>query len=354
MDDGAGELQCVGRLEVAKPKPVVGFLCGTLPVLTDAPAFHSALLVPSPLTIGAPRYQMLPAETDLNTLPLLSGIPEKVIPAATGANEGLQWESNPVNQNLSTKCEALAVSGLTEYGDELDVVAPADILKQIFKMPYSKAQLSIAVHRIGDTLILKTGPDVEEGDKVFRKQTSQSKGSDPSIFLNFAMHSVRAEACDCPPTHTSPPEKQSTSTILPGRLGNREGPIVTPACSHVGEAQFFDGNNNGNQNQGNHDKFFWGGKQSKHKSRRHNPVRKASQVGEKPRCPVQESDKFRRVGNNGFLRVLFWQFHNFRMLLGSDLLLLSNEKYVAVSLHLWDVSRQVRTILLDVLHALCH
>lgn len=70
---------------------------------------------------------------------------------------GLQWESNPVNQNLSTKCEALAVSGLTEYGDELDVVAPADILKQIFKMPYSKAQLSIAVQRIGDTLILNTG-----------------------------------------------------------------------------------------------------------------------------------------------------------------------------------------------------
>ncbi|KAH7663662.1 Tetratricopeptide-like helical domain-containing protein [Dioscorea alata] len=333
MDDGAGELQCVGRLEVAKPKPAVGFLCGTLPVLTDAPAFHSALLVPSPLTIGAPRYQMLPAETDLNTLPFLSGIPEKVIPAATGASEGLQWESNPVNQNLSTKCEALAVSGLTEYGDELDVVAPADILKQIFKMPYSKAQLSIAVHRIGDTLILNTGPDVEEGDKVFRKQTSQSKGSDPSIFLNFAMHSVRAEACDCPPTHTSPAEKQSTSTILPGR--------VTPACSHVGEAQFFDGNNNGNQNQENCDKFFWGGKQSKHKSRRHNPIRKASHVGEKSRCPVQESDKFRRVGNNGFLRVLFWKFHNFRMLLGSDLLLLSNEKYVAVSLHLWDVSRQV-------------
>jgi hypothetical protein len=29
------------------------------------------------------------------------------------------------------------------------------------------------------------------------------------------------------------------------------------------------------------------------------------------------------------------------MLLGSDLLLFSNEKYVAVSLHLWDVTRQV-------------
>ncbi|GJM92417.1 hypothetical protein PR202_ga08891 [Eleusine coracana subsp. coracana] len=60
-------------------------------------------------------------------------------------------------RTLSRKCEALAVSGLAEYGDEIDVIAPADIMKQIFKIPYSKAQVSIAVNRIGDTLILNTG-----------------------------------------------------------------------------------------------------------------------------------------------------------------------------------------------------
>lgn len=70
---------------------------------------------------------------------------------------GFHLESIPIIQNLSQKCEALAVSGLTEYGDEIDVVAPADILKQIFKIPYSKAQLSVTVQRIGNTLILNTG-----------------------------------------------------------------------------------------------------------------------------------------------------------------------------------------------------
>ena len=59
--------------------------------------------------------------------------------------------------NLRRKGEALAVSGLTEYGDDIDVIAPADILKQIFKIPYSRARLSIAVHRIGQSLILNTG-----------------------------------------------------------------------------------------------------------------------------------------------------------------------------------------------------
>lgn len=62
-----------------------------------------------------------------------------------------------MSSNLTRKCEALAVSGLVEYGDEIDVIAPADILKQIFKIPYSKARLSIAVHRIGQTLVLNAG-----------------------------------------------------------------------------------------------------------------------------------------------------------------------------------------------------
>ena len=67
------------------------------------------------------------------------------------------WEDGAIASNLSRKCEALAVSGLVEYGDEIDVIAPADILKQIFKIPYSKARLSIAVHRVGQTLVLNTG-----------------------------------------------------------------------------------------------------------------------------------------------------------------------------------------------------
>lgn len=328
--DGSGELQCVGKLEIAEPKPV-GFLCGTLPVPTDSTLRPlPSAIVPSADTTGAPRYQMLPAETDLNTPP-----------AAAKSSEDFHWESGPVSQNLSRKCEALAISGLTEYGGEINVIAPTDILKQIFKIPYSKAQVSIAVQRIGDTLILNTGPDVEEGEKVYRRQSNQSKGSDPSILSNFAMHSVRAEACDCPPTYQTLSEKQSSSTILPGHFGSREGSFVSSSSSHVGKSQFLDHGASGKQKsaQENHDKIFWGTKPNKQKCKKPDFVKKASQVGEKTRRPVQESDKYR--SSNGFLRVLFWQFHNFRMLLGSDLLLFSNEKYVSVSLHLWDVARQV-------------
>ncbi|ONK56220.1 uncharacterized protein A4U43_C10F5360 [Asparagus officinalis] len=156
------------------------------------------------------------------------------------------------------------------------------------------------------------------------------------------MHSVRAEACDCPPTHQPPPEKTS-STILPGCFINREDSFVSSTGSDSTESKFLDKNISGSRKSGqaSHDNYYWGTKQNKHKCKRPSSVKRTSQVGEKPRGPVQDSDKFRRAGNDSFLRVMFWQFHNFRMLLGSDMLIFSNEKYVAVSLHLWDVARQV-------------
>ncbi|XAR62665.1 hypothetical protein NMG60_11017511 [Bertholletia excelsa] len=338
--NGSRELQCVGRLEIAQPKPV-GFLCGSIPVTTDKAvhAFNSAL-VPSTESVRAPRYRLLPNETDLNTPPTLSSIPEKVLPIAAGQSRtsgDLPLESGAIMSNLTRKGEALAVSGFVEYGDGIDVIAPADILKQIFKIPYSKARLSVAVHRIGQTLVLNTGPDIEEGEKVIRRH-KQSKCADQSLFLNFAMHSVRMEACDCPPAHHVPSEDVCGNTSFGSAQHSPQGHAT----------QFVEQSEDIAQEEGitrdfphvKKDNLFWRSKNNKKNKGRHS-VKKDSQVKEKSRCSMQESDKYRRVGSEGFLRILFWQFHNFRMLLGSDLLLFSNEKYVAVSLHLWDVSRQV-------------
>ncbi|XP_060216625.1 uncharacterized protein LOC132644085 isoform X1 [Lycium barbarum] len=340
------ELQCVGRLEIAPPKPV-GFLCGSIPVPTDK-AFHdfnASELVPSAERVRAPRYRMIPIETDLNTLPLLSSIPDKVLPLVanqsrtSAGSEYLLWESGTHTSNLARKGEALAVSGLVEYGDEIDVIAPTDILKQIFKIPYSKARLSIAVHRVGQTLVLNTGPDVEEGEKLIRRNNNPPKCADQSLFLNFAMHSVRMEACDCPPTHTpskewqcesreSSPESSEhptqDSTFYEQRGTSTQEEQSNPPCTY---------------NELKQGDSFWGKKNRKNKDQ--GAGNKVSQVKEKSRYSVKESDKYRRASNDGFLRVLFWQFHNFRMLLGSDLLIFSNDKFVAVSLHLWDVSRKV-------------
>uniref|UniRef100_A0ACD5WMA5 Uncharacterized protein n=1 Tax=Avena sativa TaxID=4498 RepID=A0ACD5WMA5_AVESA len=342
--DASDELQCVGRLEIAAPPPARYLRVGSLPVPTDDSAYPPALLPSSasPTGTGAPRYQMLPLETDLNTLPVIPNLPEKVFPTDAKSNEGLRFGSELFNQNLSRKCEALAVSGLAEYGDEIDVIAPTDILKQIFKIPYSKAQVSIAVSRIGDTLILNTGPDVDEGEKIFRRQNNQPKGSDPSILKNFAMHSVRAEACDCPPSH-QPSQDNQKSSMLHGPFGHGEGSIDSPSSSNLSTSQYLDQNirKSRKPSHGTCESLYFGARNNNQKVPGSDPIRKTTRVSENPRSDVQESEKSRRVGNNGFRKVCFWQFHNFHILLGSDLLIFSNEKYMAVSLHLWDISRQV-------------
>ncbi|ESQ38918.1 hypothetical protein EUTSA_v10001809mg [Eutrema salsugineum] len=331
--EGSRDLQCVGTMEIVAPKPV-GFLCGSIPVLADSsfPTFTSALL-PSPETVNAPRYRKIPTETDLNRPPLLTDFPKEVLPLAAMKSRitgDISTEANVIASNLSKKCEALAVSGLVEYGDEIDVIAPVDILKQIFKIPYSKARVSIAVQRVGQTLVLNPGPDVEEGEKLIRRHNNQpkcTKNVDESLFLNFAMHSVRMEACDCPPTHRPHTEGQSSSSALPAGENSHcdpENRLDKPA---------------GSSKQLKHDDLIYEKKKSK-KNKAHERIRENTQISEKIK-PTKDSEKHRRSGSNEFLRVLFWQFHNFRMLLGSDLLLFSNEKYLAVSLHLWDVSQQV-------------
>ncbi|KZV40899.1 hypothetical protein F511_05144 [Dorcoceras hygrometricum] len=347
---GSRELQCVGRLDIVWPKPA-GFLCGSIPVTTDE--FHdisSVALVPSLDTVKAPRYQMIPTETDLNALPLPSSIPDRVLPIAAAqsrTSKDPQWSDEPIVSSLMKKGEALAVSGLVEYGDEIDVIAPTDILKQIFKIPYSKGRVSIAVHRVGHTLILNAGPDADEGETLIRRHNRQPKCADQSLFLNFAMHSVRMEACDCPPGHNSSSDENFRSSSYPDQYMSNDGSLQ--ALDHLvhGHTSLESDGIRGkgyvrNQEFKSEEKenLFLG----KKKNKRHkdlDDVNEVSEVNEKLRHPVQESEKYRRPGEDAFLRMLFWQFHNFRMLLGSDLLIFSNEKYAAVSLHLWDVSRKV-------------
>lgn len=187
----------------------------------------------------------------------------------------------------------------------------------------------------------KCRPDIEEGEKLIRRNNNPPKCADQSLFLNFAMHSVRMEACDCPPTHTPSKEPQFESRESSPESSDRPIQESTSYEQSGTSTQEEQSNPRCTYNELKKGDCFWGKKNRKTKDQ--GSGNKVSQVKEKSRYSVQESEKYRRASNDGFRRVLFWQFHHFRMLLGSDLLIFSNDKYVAVSLHLWDVSRQVNS-----------
>lgn len=379
---GEAPLHCVGSLQVQRQLQL-GFICGSLPVPTDNDAMTcktssiaEAAIIPAISLqndrIMAPRYRMLPNQTDLNTLLLSEVEHEQILPITSGrAPEGVHelcktWGNSYHTQPLARKCEALAVSALAGNGDQIDIIAPVEILKKIFKIPYSKARLSIAVHRVGQTLILTTGPDVEEGENLVRTKKNQAKALEKSLFLKFAMQSVRAEACDCPVSHNS--EGKSPSNFTSESFNSESSSDFEDGSldqhAHVGVWQYMvdDVMNKKKRTNGSTKSLNAGrrGPQNDQKQRvswsssdrssfpRIDSLKKSSIVGEQqrdPDCIRNDSGNHKRPSSEDFLRVLFWQLEEMRMLLGSDLLLFSNEKHVAVSLHLWEMEQQVTPVM---------
>ena len=66
----------------------------------------------------------------------------------------------------------LRSSHLTVCGDRVDFIAPAENMKSIFKALHCDGAISIAVHRVGNSLILE---GLEAGVHVHSKLTKLTK-----------------------------------------------------------------------------------------------------------------------------------------------------------------------------------
>ncbi|XP_047342228.1 uncharacterized protein LOC124945778 [Impatiens glandulifera] len=165
------------------------------------------------------------------------------------------------------------------------------------------------------------------------------------------MHSVRMEACECLPTRNVSSKEMLQSSFLPRPFESVVGSFKSSKCptpkekseSGVDDNIFEEERLIPKNVKVKQDSFLLNSKNKK-KNKGCTDVKTAPHVKEKSKSSMQEPEKYRRLGKEVFSRILSWQFHNFRMLLGSDLLLFSNEKYVPVSLHLWDVSRKVTSL----------
>ncbi|KAF0702990.1 Aste57867_7710 [Aphanomyces stellatus] len=162
-------------------------------------------------------------------------------------------------------------------------LGPAENIKTLFKLPYSQGRVSLAIHRVGNTLVVDG--DVDEKDipkgfdacnEVLRINHSQSTSSDsffpPNLYENFIY--------------------QSTQT--------------NPLTDVVAETQT---------------KFT---------------------PDKKKRSKIQKHDG-RQLPNviPAFQRTFKWKFQDMKMILGSDVQLFSNKDHPAVSLKLHDVDKDM-------------
>ncbi|XP_024531751.1 uncharacterized protein LOC112346616 [Selaginella moellendorffii] len=322
--DKPQELQCVGSMQVQRTLNHSGddsqaaglsFICGSLPVPTASPpkAFSSTAVVYHKRVI-APHYKLLPAETDLNA-PLSNR-------ALAAVNESSGNICETTSKTVAQKCDALAASALSGHGDGIDVIAPVDILKQIFKTPYSKARVSVAVHRIGRTLILNSGPD-EDRETLVRKKKAVKLG-EKLLYSRFVHHSMQSRS---PPPSESTKETDSSTESL---FSPWQETIDEEGCEgNLCATMRLPVQHNGKLSRG-----------------RQAEVELGDDDDEDDDAEYSEEDGVRqKKTSDDFLRVLYWQFQNLRMLLGSDLLVFSNEKHVAVSLHLMEIKRQVTPLM---------
>ncbi|CAI5945091.1 unnamed protein product [Closterium sp. NIES-65] len=270
----------VASLQLAKPRSM--FLCGSLPVWLDR-EFTTLEFSPGisrsffhDRTPGIPKVIPPPARPSLDTHPPAWLHRDNILLPVDRPSDppGSTWGGSYLHHSGARKCEALAVRGLAEFGeDAVDVIAPADVLKQLFKLPFSKASLFVSVHRVGRTLVLNPGGLAEFGEDAVDviapadvlKQLFKLPFSKASLFAS--VHHVGR-----------------TLVLNPGS---------EPCC--VDSHNVEEGGGGG-----------------------------------------VEAER----GADRFARVVFWQLEHLRLFLGSDLILFSNEKHAAVSLHLVDVEHE--------------
>ena len=104
-----------------------------LTTASDTPAIDLLLQPPSPtLAVRAPIH------TDLQTALVQ-------LPAAEGAREAA----------VDLLPRELRSGSLTQCGDRVDFIAPAENMKAFFKLLHTPNSVSLAVHRVGDSLVLE-------------------------------------------------------------------------------------------------------------------------------------------------------------------------------------------------------
>uniref|UniRef100_A0A8B9GAU0 Erythroid differentiation-related factor 1 n=1 Tax=Amazona collaria TaxID=241587 RepID=A0A8B9GAU0_9PSIT len=207
----------------------------------------------------------------------------------------------------------MAYDFIDSVGNDVDVVSDSENIKKLLKIPYSKSHVSMAVHRIGRTLLLDE-LDIQElfmrssqtGDwtwlkefyqrlidqKWQRKKKSKEHWYQKAILSKFLYYSINGDGAAQPVPSTS---KQ-----------HQEGP-VSGESDEAGEAS-------------------WPA-----------PFEMPSSLSEDPGASNQGL-------KNDFVRNILWTFEDIHMLVGSNMPIFGGGRYPAVSLRLRDNNKPINVL----------
>ena len=291
----------------------------------------------------------------------------------SGSGHGSQ---DPYRHESLSMVGALAMQ---HVGPEVDVVAPVDAMKQLFRMPYSHEPLSLAVHSVGHTLILDT---VEQGttpQSVLGSITADVGGGSPNLFVpaavrpsqqvrkqelfsKFLYRTLLPPAGATQPQFVAPPHGQQGPPALATHADVPSPPAQgAEDTASTGSPDVHGAAGAGGSGAGS-------GAGSSATSRQGPSANTGVTAPAAPsEPPVAQGDTstsalssagaagsaglsaFSAPGSGGapasrpFRQVSRWSFNGMNMVLGSDLIVFGNDQHKRVSLQLQDVDEQPMT-----------
>ncbi|XP_053168815.1 erythroid differentiation-related factor 1 isoform X2 [Hemicordylus capensis] len=241
----------------------------------------------------------------------------------------------------------MAYDFIDSIGNDVDVVSDSENIKKLLKIPYSKSHVSMAVHRIGRTLLLDD-LDIQElfmrssqtGDwtwlkefyqrlidqKWQRKKKSKEHWYQKAILSKFLYYSINGDGAAQPVTTPEEQHQEETAQDETDEAGRVSWPAPFEMPSSLSE-------DSGASNQGNV------------------PLEPSYVVGHVASAPQEQNlttlfnDGENSQGlKNDFVRNILWTFEDIHMLVGSNMPIFGGGRYPAVSLRLRDNNKPINVL----------
>nr|XP_032640501.1 erythroid differentiation-related factor 1-like isoform X1 [Chelonoidis abingdonii] len=241
----------------------------------------------------------------------------------------------------------MAYDFIDSVGNDVDVVSDSENIKKLLKIPYSKSHVSMAVHRIGRTLLLDE-LDIHElfmrssqtGDwtwlkefyqrlidqKWQRKKKSKEHWYQKAILSKFLYYSINGDGAAQPVSSTAEQHHEDPAPDESDEAGRASWPAPFEMPSSVSEDP-------GSSNQGSV------------------PLEPSYVVGHVASAPKEQnlSTLFNDGENsqglkNDFVRNILWTFEDIHMLVGSNMPIFGGGRYPAVSLRLRDNNKPINVL----------
>ncbi|XP_019358520.1 PREDICTED: erythroid differentiation-related factor 1 isoform X1 [Gavialis gangeticus] len=241
----------------------------------------------------------------------------------------------------------MAYDFIDSIGNDVDVVSDSENIKKLLKIPYSKSHVSMAVHRIGRTLLLDE-LDIQElfmrssqtGDwtwlkefyqrlidqKWQRKKKSKEHWYHKAILSKFLYYSINGDGAAQPVPSTAEEHQEVPAPDESGEAGRASWPAPFEMPSSISEDP-------GASNQGSV------------------PLEPSYIVGHVASAPKEQNlttlfnDGENSQGlKNDFVRNILWTFEDIHMLVGSNMPIFGGGRYPAVSLRLRDNNKPINVL----------